>query len=254
MLTYYIICISISLLPLNNAFIPASLIDNVFSKVDKIFLKTFDITGETVTHDDIIKYGVIQSIVEYFYNQTNGKKLIDLKKMTTDYYDLTKLYQDYYNVTICNLEADDLINLVLKPYVASVDLNPETKDMPYAHFDAETFINSNQRVINYTENINSALAAKNYSFALKLSGEVLHTIQDFYSHSNWVEMGETDINYSIGNANFSQLPIIEPSEATCLDNCNLTTINCGSLLSFIETLITIYNAISSSSQFQLFQC
>jgi hypothetical protein len=238
----------------NNAFIPATLLDNVFNKVDKLFLKTLDVSGETTTHDDIIKYGVIESIVQYFYNQTNGSTLVNLTKSNNEYYDLTNLYKDYYKVTICDLEAKNTINNVLKLYVALVDLDPKTKDMPYAHFDAETFINSNQRVIDFTKDINTALDAKDYSNALKLSGIILHTIQDFYSHSNWVEKGEIDINYSIGNTNFSQLQIIGPAEGACLDNCNLITIECGKFLTLVANLIQAYNSISSSSQFQLIQC
>lgn len=60
--------------------------------------------------------------------------------------------------------------------------------MPYAHFDAETFIGSNERVMNFTDYIKRNLTAKNYEEARKLTGQILHTIQDFYSHSNWVEM------------------------------------------------------------------
>jgi hypothetical protein len=52
------ICFSFSLfltqIRLSNAFIPAALLNNVFDKVDNIFLKTLDVSSETTTHDDII--------------------------------------------------------------------------------------------------------------------------------------------------------------------------------------------------------
>ena len=70
--------------------------------------------------------------------------------------------------------------------------------MPYAHFDAETFYKSNERVIRFTDAIYEALNEKDYETARQLTGQVLHTIQDFYSHSNWVEMGKTEINKEIG--------------------------------------------------------
>lgn len=60
--------------------------------------------------------------------------------------------------------------------------------MPYAHFDAETFNQSNQRVIDYTEVIKANLQSKAYSTARVLTSQIMHTIHDFYSHSNWVEM------------------------------------------------------------------
>ena len=199
-----------------------------------------DISGETITHDDITKYGVIQSIVEYFYNQTNGSALVNLTKSTNEYYDLTNLYQDYYGLRFCDLDAKTLIRYSLREHVASVDLNSDTKDMPYAHFDAEAFLQSNDRVMNLTIQIYTNLEAKDYKKALKLTGNVLHTIQDFYSHSNWIEMGNTDINYEIGNSNFSSLSIIQPNETNaCSNNCTLVTIECGTFLKLITKLIDL---------------
>ena len=221
-------------------FIPAALIDSVFSKLDSIFLKTLDITADTITHDDIIKYGAIQSVVQYFYNQTNGTRLVNLTKADNDYYDLKNLYHDYYGVWLCNLEINNIIKYVLKPSVASVDLDPDTKDFPYAHFDAETFIPSNERVIKYTNDVFNALNNLKYDQAQMLSGQILHTIQDFYSHSNWVEMGKNDINYDIGKSNFSQQPIVNQNDTdVCANNCTLQIIECDTLLSIITKLINL---------------
>jgi hypothetical protein len=77
---------------------------------------------------------------------------------------------------------------------ASVDLNTATRLLPEAHFDAEAFTASNQRVIDFTANIKSNIVKGSFSEARKLAGQVSHTFQDFYSHSNWVELGNTDIN------------------------------------------------------------
>lgn len=30
-------------------------------------------------------------------------------------------------------------------------------------------------------------------------GQAMHTLQDFYAHSNWVELGHTDINEALGS-------------------------------------------------------
>jgi hypothetical protein len=68
----------------------------------------------------------------------------------------------------------------------------------YAHFDAEFFVESNQRVVDFTNRILNSLNTNDYVQARKLSGQVMHTIQDFYSHSNWVEMNKTKINMAIG--------------------------------------------------------
>lgn len=83
-----------------------------------------------------------------------------------------------------SIPLDDLITLVFQAMAAFVDLDPQTKDNPYAHFDAEKFVGSNERVISFKNRIMSALAKKDYGCTRYLP--VLHTIQDFYSHSNWV--------------------------------------------------------------------
>lgn len=79
-----------------------------------------------------------------------------------------------------------LIQRTFKPAVASVDFLSSTKDLPYAHFDAEAFVESNERVIYFKSQIKYDLKNRNYGDARKKSGQILHTIQDFYSHSNWV--------------------------------------------------------------------
>lgn len=42
------------------------------------------------------------------------------------------------------------------------------------------------------------LANQELTHARELLGQLFHTLQDFYSHSNWIEMGKTDVNTLIG--------------------------------------------------------
>ena len=70
--------------------------------------------------------------------------------------------------------------------VASIDFNKATADLPYAHFDAEKFSESNERVMEFIRQINFSVKYNDFEDARKKSGQILHTIQDFYSHSNWV--------------------------------------------------------------------
>ena len=144
----------------------------------------FGYVTETLTHEEIIERGVIQSAVKFFYDQPNGKELINLAKMK-DYYIVKRLYNDYYGEWYCHLDLEDSIK-VLRQNVVKVDAHVKTKDLPLAHFDAEKFTESNQRVKFNIKRILEELKKKNYKEAQKLSGRILHTIQDFYSHSNWV--------------------------------------------------------------------
>jgi len=242
-------------------FIPAKILDEVINKLDSTLSFDFGKVNPTLTHEEILRRGIIKSIANYFYAKENGSILIDKSKVDNEYLNINKIYIDYYGKGFCNLPINRLLKYELLPNVAIVDLDPKTKDLPFAHFDAETFIQSNQRVIhflttinaalktkNYSLAINAALQAKDYSLARRLSAQILHTIQDFYSHSNWIEMGRTYINTNIGRANFSSQPIISNVDTTaCLNNCTITEMKCGTLTTLFINLIQ-FLGLSSTLQ------
>jgi len=108
---------------------------------------------------------LIQSVVKYFHSQPNGKHKIDLKKINNEYYDLNKLYFDYYGKHICDIPLKHKIIVEFEKAVGSVDMDSKTKDLPYAHFDAETFKESNERVMNFTKNIMNYIKNCSYHYA-----------------------------------------------------------------------------------------
>jgi hypothetical protein len=63
------------------------------------------------------------------------------------------------------------------------------------HFDACRFDDSTENIQDkYDDLVGETLATGNYPFeAAWTFGELLHPVQDFYSHSNWVELGKTTI-------------------------------------------------------------
>jgi len=67
------------------------------------------------------------------------------------------------------------------------------------HFDDEEFFASNGRLIDKKAEVAVALFNNDVSSARELLGRALHTLQDFYSHSNWVDMGMPDISQKLGN-------------------------------------------------------
>lgn len=230
----------IILVNLITCFVPAKIITTVIEGANLQFNLDFGQVGTTYPHEEIIRRGAYRSVVKYFHEQPNGSSLINITKMDNEYLDIYSLYYDYYNVTFCSLPFDDLMVYTLQPFVAIVDFDPSTKDMPFAHFDAETFSQSNDRVISFLTSINVFLSAKDYVTARKLSGQILHTIQDFYSHSNWVEMGMTNMNTEIGTSNFSTIPIIDKNESNpCTANCTLTKMGCGTLVTLLVKFIQL---------------
>src|SRR5438093_996905 len=84
----------------------------------------------------------------------------------------------------------------------------------FLHFDGESFINGQNRLVqSKTAVINLLKNSKDGSAARAALGGALHTLQDFYSHSDWVELGNSGPNTAItsgGGISFSP-----PTERTC---------------------------------------
>jgi hypothetical protein len=69
----------------------------------------------------------------------------------------------------------------------------------HLHADGETFARSHRRIWELRNHVLEALAKQDYTAARKRLGEALHTLQDFYSHSNWIESGKTTPHPTFGS-------------------------------------------------------
>ncbi|XP_060941924.1 von Willebrand factor A domain-containing protein 7-like [Limanda limanda] len=62
------------------------------------------------------------------------------------------------------------------------------------HFDNEEFTKGKKLITSGLSAVKANNKLQNFEAARKTLGRLLHSLQDFYSHSNWVEMGETNPN------------------------------------------------------------
>jgi hypothetical protein len=153
-----------------ECFVPAKvlsiLIDTLQSDMD------IGQVSESLTHDQIVRNGIVQSVVRYFYDQPNGTVNINLTQIDNEYYNINKLYTDYYGgARVCWKSFENVIE-TFQNDVASVDFDATTKDMPFAHFDAEKFIESNRRVVEFKKMINYSLSMKDYEQAREDCGKM----------------------------------------------------------------------------------
>jgi hypothetical protein len=119
-----------------ECFVPAKLIRAVIDKADDKLKLDFGEVSESLVHEDIIKRGIINSVVKYMNENPTNTSNINLTKLTTgEYYNLRTLYYDYYGKNYCKIDLDVLIKTTYQPMVAVVDLDSNTKDLPDAHFD-----------------------------------------------------------------------------------------------------------------------
>ena len=213
------------------SFVPWQFVNFAIDKVDEALKLDLGMVSESISHSKITRNGLVRSVALYFYEQKGGSQKIKLDDMDRYTNDIKQLYIDFYDSSLLSL------NLIKVAYeisleAGSVDTNDKTKDMPYAHFDAEKFKESNRRVIELMTKINVSIAKGEYMIAKIQIPMVLHTIQDFYSHSNWVESGNTKINAAIGSEEFDNQLAASPTDPdTCNNNCELITVQC----SFLET-------------------
>lgn len=98
----------------------------------------------------MVQLGFIRSLARYFFDtvSTNTKNINQLKEDHTidelyeiihpDWtFDQVKLYSYPLKSVIDQIQVRD----------ALVDINPDTKDLTSAHFDSESFVESNRRII-----------------------------------------------------------------------------------------------------------
>lgn len=103
----------------------------------------------------------------------------------------------------------------------------------YRHFDGESFSSASSHLINMKNNAISHItnSTPNGEAARKAFGTALHTLQDFYAHSNWIEIGNTsNINESLGEtvmSNPSSTTAFCPDSPEVLSGAGLTQLTSG---------------------------
>ena len=97
------------------------------------------------------------------------------------------------------------------------DTNGATKSRAAMHFDAEAFASGQDQLIRNRKLAEKAILDGDYAMARGFVGKLLHTLQDFYSHSNWVEMGMTAPNDVLAREGMKIANVARPDQPTCLD-------------------------------------
>ncbi len=105
------------------------------------------------------------------------------------------------------------------------------------HFDGENAAGAQLRLATLKQNVLDALRSDpmNTTGARDNLGSALHTIQDFYSHSNWVELGYTGANPDVGRP--VSLAFAGPAMPTC-DGHTDTGFTCANSSNLIGVWLT----------------
>ena len=105
-----------------------------------------------------------------------------------------------------------------RKFVAKPDMDADKKFDPAYHVDAERIIESNERLKTARSDILFSILNRQFANARELTGLSMHTLQDFYSHSNWVEMTGRDAPYTeLGDKKLAALTRSVATGETCRD-------------------------------------
>ncbi|XP_074484871.1 von Willebrand factor A domain-containing protein 7-like isoform X2 [Sebastes fasciatus] len=85
------------------------------------------------------------------------------------------------------------------------------------HFNSETFLEGRSLIMEGMGAIKAAIRMENFQAARETLGRVLHTLQDFYSHSNWVELGHTEPYINLIRPDLPLDNLADINTATCSD-------------------------------------
>ncbi len=133
---------------------------------------------------------------------------------------ITRLDREFFAVA-------DTSRTMRKAIEEIVDANKAVDDDQFQsakHFDGENFAGGQNRVVELRAQVIAGVQADDASSARIALGSALHGIQDFYSHSNWVELGNRGPSSDLGRPGRALGPVAGAGEATC-DGSRLITRN-----------------------------
>ncbi|XP_035515445.1 LOW QUALITY PROTEIN: uncharacterized protein LOC118326538 [Morone saxatilis] len=85
------------------------------------------------------------------------------------------------------------------------------------HFNSEAFLEGRGLIREGMAAIKANIGKENFQAARETLGRVLHTLQDFYSHTNWVELGYTEPYINLIRPDLPLENLADINTATCSD-------------------------------------
>ncbi|XP_007445014.2 von Willebrand factor A domain-containing protein 7-like, partial [Python bivittatus] len=163
-----------------------------------IWSRTISFSWGSITHQDMTEDAILNITLRLFMetpHPTKGKHIQE---------------EDFKGKTLL---ADDIFAAFYGPEVsakrfraaiaevananAAMDFVNTTRDDPVFHFDSELIHSTNARLLQVRKEVLQAVRSEQYGIARKMLGQLLHSLQDFYSHSNWVELGNEEIHLDL---------------------------------------------------------
>ncbi|XP_015461758.3 von Willebrand factor A domain-containing protein 7 [Astyanax mexicanus] len=98
---------------------------------------------------------------------------------------------------------------------ADMDFLSATRSDPVYHFDSERIEGATEMLREFWKQTVLLTQKKKYQAARNSLGKLFHSLQDFYSHSNWVEMGQYTEYIHLLNPKEPPVPVASEDTPTC---------------------------------------
>ncbi|XP_061683678.1 von Willebrand factor A domain-containing protein 7 [Syngnathoides biaculeatus] len=108
---------------------------------------------------------------------------------------------------------------------ADMDFLSTTRSDPVYHFDSERVDGATAMLRTFWARTLLSARANEHQSARRSLGRLFHSLQDFYSHSNWVEMGQRSIYQHLLQPDEPAIPVAEGGTPTCMECFSATCRN-----------------------------
>ena len=115
--------------------------------------------------------------------------------ITTDA--ITDLDKEFFGVSKPTKSMQKAIDQIAD---ANADVDDNDQVHAALHFDGESLPEGQARLVTLSSRVVDSMASNSTDAARTALGQALHTSQDFYSHSNWIENGNTSPSQDLGRA------------------------------------------------------
>ena len=174
---------------------------------------------DAITHEDMTRNAILEVASEVLRDNPNpsdrrgsSQRLSTLSEFDEE--DLITAYYGYHDHARIG-EFESAIEEI-KEANSDTDFGDE-QYVAAAHFDSEQFESGQNRLINLRHSIISSVTAGDVGKARVDTGRFLHALQDFYSHTNWIENGNRAPNPVLGQPNQRIENTASPTQQTCTD-------------------------------------
>ena len=174
--------------------------------------------SSSTTHKEMSRNAILQCAVELLKDHPHDPQSAQRIMALGAEFDEEDLITAYHGERRreCTEEFEDAIETI-EDANEDVDLGEE-ETVAAAHFDSEAFQSGQNRLVQLRENVVTNIRNRNFQMARRETGRLFHSLQDFYSHSNWIEMGNREPYSVLGQPGERPENIASPNTPTCT-NC-----------------------------------